>query len=225
MNEKNRFIPFVLFLMLPLRAILFFSMKKRFLSVFLIVFFKTFFACECPPIQPITEVTSKNYNVVFYGVVDSVKPSSEKGFNTAFFTIEELYKGNVRQQVKVNFDNSSSCLMSFAKGEQWLIYAIYKNFDVLNVSICGHSRKFFKITTEDFYQLNAQRTFNDEKDFLRTTLKIQPFAKVNQLNEQREQFKPHNIQPEPLNKLLLMFVSLIAMIIIFFVTRKKTNDD
>jgi hypothetical protein len=200
-------------------------MKKRSLSILLVILFKTFFACECPPIQPITEVISKNYNVIFYGIVDSISPSSEKGFNTAFFTIEELYKGNIQQQVKVNFDNSSSCLMSFAKGEQWLIYAIYKNFDVLTVSICGHSRKFFKVAAEDFYQLNAQRTFNEEKAFLETTLKIQSFAKVNQLNEQREQFKPHNIQPEPINKLWLVFISLIAMIILFFVTRKKTNDD
>jgi len=191
---------------------------------FLFLFsFKTITACECPPIQAITEVTSKNYNVIFYGKVDSVTNSSEKGFNTAHFTIAELYKGNVQQQEKLNFDNSTSCLMSFSKGEEWLIYATYKNFDFLTVSICGHSRKFFKEASQDFYELNAGRTFNEERDFLKTTLHTQTFATVNELNEQHEQFKPHNIQPEPMNKLWLVFISLLAMVIIYFVTRKKNN--
>lgn len=199
-------------------------MKKIFYFL-LLFFYKTITACECPPIQPITEVTGKNYNVIFYGKVDSVTNSSEKGFNTAHFTITELYKGNVQQQVKINFDNSTSCLMSFSRGEEWLIYATYKNFDFLTVSICGHSRKLFKEASEDFYQLNAQRTFKDEKYFLKTTLNIQPFTPVNELNEQREQFKPHNIQPEPINKLWLVLISLFAMVIIYFVTRKKKTDD
>jgi hypothetical protein len=188
-------------------------------------FFKTLAGCECPPVQPLTETTCKNYNVIFYGRVDSVTNSSEKEFNTAHFTIAELYKGDVQQQVKINFDNSSSCLMSFSKNEEWLIYAVYKNFNFLTVSICGHSRKFFRDLSDDFYQLNAQRTFNEEKYFLKTTLGTLPFATVNKLNEQREQFKPHNIQPEPTNKLLLVLISLLAMVIIFFLTRKKTTDD
>jgi hypothetical protein len=200
-------------------------MSKSITLFFLIVLLKTVNACECPPLQPITEVISKNYNAVFYGKVDSITNSSEKGFNTAHFTITELYKGNVQQHVKINFDNSSSCLMSFSKGEEWLIYAIYKNFDFLTVSICGHSRKFFKEASSDFYQLNSKRTFEEEKNFLKSTFNVQAYAKVNELNQQREQFKPHNIQPEPMSKLLLVLISLLSVLIIFFVTRKKTTDD
>jgi len=196
---------------------------KGIFFILITFFFKALAGCECLPVQPITEVTCKNYNVIFYGRVDSVTNSSEKGFNTAHFTIAELYKGNVQQQVKINFDNSSSCLMSFSKNEEWLIYAVYKNFNFLTVSICGHSRKFFKEISNDFYQLNAQRTFPEEKKFLKTTLNIHPFSTVNELNKQREQFKPHNIQPEPMNKLWLLFISLLTMAIIFFVTRKKNN--
>jgi hypothetical protein len=200
-------------------------MKKIVLLFCLITLVEFARACECPPIQPITEVTSKNYNAIFYGKVDSITNRSEKGFGAAHFTITELYKGNLQQQVKLNFDNSSSCMMSFEKGEEWLIYAVYKNFNFLTVSLCSHSRKLFKEASEDFYQLNAQRTFNEEKEFLTTTLSIQPFAQENVLDEQREQFKPHNIQPEPMSKLLLVLVSLLVMVIIFLVTRKKKSDD
>ena len=197
---------------------------KHLILIFLIVISNLTFACKCNPLLPISKNLCDTYNVIFYGMVDSIAESSEKGFNTAFFTIKELYKGNVQQQIKINYNATSSCMMSFSKNEEWLIYAKYKMFDHLRVSICDHNRKYFNESSQDFYQLTAQRTFNEEIAFLKSTLGIQPFAKANVLNEQREQFKPHNIQPEPINKLGLVLVSVVSMVIIIFLTRNKNKS-
>lgn len=197
-------------------------MKK---ILFLLLFSKTLFACECPTLQPISKELSSAYNVIFFGKVDSVSSANEKGTSTAYFTINELYKGNVQQHIEVNFDATSECMMSFSKDEQWLMYCTYHMFDVLTVNICGHSRKLFQDATEDFYQLAAQRTFEEEKLLLQTSLTIQPFAQNNEMNQQQMDFRPHNDQPSGTNKLLLLLVSFAAMLIVYFITRKKIKND
>ena len=157
-------------------------MKKHFLF-FLLLFSNYSFSCECPALQPISKELCKNYNVIFYGKVDSVSVCGDNGISTAYFSIKELYKGAVSEKVKINFDCATSCLMSFEKGEEWIIYASFRKFDILSVNICEHSRKYFDDETKDFYSVAAQRTFQQEKLFLKTEFGIQPFIINNDLNE------------------------------------------
>ncbi len=173
--------------------------------------------------QPISKEGCKAYNVIFYGKVDSVSSCDTKGMSTAFFTIKELYKGSVSQNIKVNFDCSSDCLMSFEKGEEWIIYGTYQKFDLLTVKLFEHSRKHFKDEKDDFYFPDANRTFDEEKQFLKNELGIQPFIIQNDLNEQQKIFKPHNDQPSDWAKLWLLLTSLVTMAIILYFTRKKKN--
>ncbi len=196
-------------------------MKNLFLSFLLILLSNYLFPCECPTLQPVSKELCKNYNVIFYGKVDSVSNCNTRGRSIAFFTISELYKGAVSSSVKINFDCASECLMSIDKGEEWIIYASYEKFDVLTIKLCEHSRKHFRNEKDDFYFIAAKRSFDDEKLFLRTELGIQPFIIQNDLNEQQKIFKPHNDQPSDTNKLLLLLVSLGTMGIILFFTRKK----
>ena len=105
-------------------------MKKLLLSYFLLTACLSF-ACECPPLAPVSLTNAQGYDVLFYGSVDSVSACDPKGKAIAYFTITELYKGNVVKYVPLNFDCASECLMSFAKGEQWLVYAKYEKFDFL----------------------------------------------------------------------------------------------
>lgn len=198
------------------------SMKNILLII--ILFSKTLFACECPNLLPITNELAHGYNVIFLGKVDSVSSINTKGNAIAYFTISELYKGNVEQQVQINFDATTACMMSFAKNEEWLMYSTYERFDELKVNICGHSRKLFNTGEQDFYQLAAQRTFEEEKKFLGTTLSIQPFAKAIEMNTQQIDFKPHNDQPSAINKLFLLLLSFVVMVIVYFVTRKKNKQ-
>ena len=182
-------------------------------------------ACKCPPVTPISKELAKNYELIFTGKIDSVAACATNGVARAFFTIEELYKGNAKQQVEVHFDCASSCMMSFAKNEEWLIYANYQRFDVAMVKLCSQSRKQFKASEQDFYLAAAQRTFEQEKEFLKTELGIQPFIKTEKWNNDQQEYKPHNEQPSGMNKIYLLLVSFAVMILIYIITRKNKKKN
>lgn len=181
-------------------------------------------ACKCATLPPISKEEAKRYDVIFFGKVDSVGTCID-GNATAYFTIQELYKGNSKQQCEVSFDCASSCLMSFAKGEEWLIYGIYKKFGVAAVNICDHNRKQLPATEQDFYEATAQRTFDQEKTFLKTELGIQSFIQTENWNKAQEDLKPRNEQPTDMSKLILLVVSFVVMIIIYIITRKKKSKN
>ncbi len=199
-------------------------MKKQILFLFFLIS-KFTFACECPPLQPVSKDLCNSYDVIFYGKVDSVSACGISGFATVYFSINELYKGNSEQKTKINFDCISACLMSFEKNEEWIIYASYKRFDELAIKLCEHSRKHFANEKDDFYQINSHRSFEQEKQFLNTTFGIQSFIHNNELNNQQADFKPHNDQPSGMNKLLLLFISFVAMALVYYVTRNKKKND
>ena len=196
-------------------------MKRIFFFLLLIIPAAKIVACQCPPLQPISKELSNKYNVIFYGKVDSVSACAADGISTVYFTINELYKGAVSQHVKIDSDCASPCLMSFEKGEEWIIYASYPKFDKLTVSLCEHSRKFISNIANDYYFITSQRTFEQEKQFLKAELGVQSFIERNDLNEQQKVLKPHNDQPSRVNKLFLLLVSMVVMGIVFLVARSK----
>jgi hypothetical protein len=191
---------------------------------FILFFFLQSFisvSCKCSPLEPISKELSKNYSVIFLGTVDSVSVCGKDGISTAYFTITELYKGKAQQKMKVDFDCATSCLMSFTKGEEWLIYSSYQKFDLLTVNICEHTRKMFNDISQDYYMQDAKRTFEEEKLFLRTTFGSQTFSENNSMNEMQKQLKPHNEQPSGINKILLLVISFITMGVVFYFSGRK----
>ena len=196
-------------------------MIKKFIAILLLFISGSASACDCKTLQPISKELCGNYDAIFYGKADSVGVCRPDGSSTVYFTIIELYKGSVEEHVKVDFDCASSCLMSFSKGDEWLMYASFQRFDLLTVKLCDHSRKLFSDATEDVYQLAAHRTFDEEKAFLKNTLGIQKFAENNELNEMHEQMGARNEQPSDKNKILLLLVSFFVMAIVYYLARKK----
>lgn len=195
-------------------------MKKFFLSFFIL--FPTYcFACECGTLSPLSKEVCKNYDVIFYGTVDSIGVCSDKWSATAYFSIVDLYKGKVKQQVEVNFDCNTECMMSLAAADEWIIYAKYSKFDFLQISICEHSRKKFKDDTQDFYFIESKRTFNEEIDFLKTNLGVRDFIEPIIINNTLTDTSRHNTQPSAWGKVTLLLVSLVVMAVVYFVTRKK----
>lgn len=195
-------------------------MKKIILFLFFITSFNPLFPCECPTFSPITKEATTNYDVIFFGYVDSVSACDKKGSAVTYFTVSELYKGRVQKNVAINFDCLSECLMSFEKGQEWLIYATYKKFDYLTVNICSHSRKRFVNEAEDFYIMAAQRTITKEQQFLKESLGMQSLP--------QEGGQPivtdigtHNEQPSAISKLVLLIISLLAMVVVYFIMKKK----
>lgn len=195
-------------------------MKKLIPLLFLILFSAPLFPCECPTLSPITKEATSNYDVIFIGRADSVSACDTKGFAVAYFTINELYKGSVQKSVNINFDCLSSCQMSITKGEDWLIYATYKKFDYLTVTICSHSRKQFTNEAEDFYMMAAQRTITQEQQFLKDSLGIQTIVQ-DAAQPLVTDIGTHNRQPSAHSKLLLLLISLLAMVVVYFITKKK----
>jgi len=195
-------------------------MKAKIVFVLLLLS-KLSFACQCPPLSPISKDLCEKYEVIFYGKVDSVSPCGTNGISTAHFTIIELYKGGVEQFVNVDFDCSSSCMMSFAKGDEWIIYSIFQRFDLLTVNLCGHSRKFFHDAAQDVNQITSERTFEQEKQFLNKALGIQSFIKKNELNQQQNELAHENTQPSAISKLLLLLASALVMGIVYYISRNK----
>ena len=188
---------------------------------FLLLYSGVLFACECKPLNPISKETFKTYNVIFYGEVDSVGVCRPDGIATAYFTIIELYKGPVAKHVKIDYDCSSSCMMSFSIGDDWLMYTTFQHFDMITVNICDHSRKYFSDQSEDVYLLAAHRSFEEEKLFLKTTLGVQEFVKYNELNMIHQQLGPRNEQPSVMNKFWLLLISFSVMALVYYITRKK----
>lgn len=182
-------------------------------------------ACECPPLTPVSVEQMNAYDVVFTGRIDSISPCATNGISIAHFTIDELYKGKTAKQVNVHFDCISSCMMSLAKNEEWIIYAIYQRFDVISVKLCSHSRKYFREGKQDFYRAVSGRTYDQEKEFLRTNLGIRPFVAKEQWNKDQVEFKPHNKQPSSSSKIFLLLISFGVMILIYILTRKKRRKN
>ena len=182
-------------------------------------------ACKCRSLPPINKEEAKQYDVIFYGKVDSVGTCNEKGIAIAYFTIEELYKGSSKQKTQINFDCTSDCLMSFAKGDEWLIYGKYQRFDQISVSLCDHNRKKARAGEQDFYETALQRTFDQEKDFLKTELGTHLFLQDEKWNKEQEELKPRNEQPSGMSKIYLLLSSFGVMIIIYIITRKKKNKN
>ena len=198
-------------------------MKKNSFFLFLL-FSKIIIACECPPIKPVSKEICSKYDIIFSGKVDSVSVCGAPGASSVYFTINELYKGEVQQHIKINFDCSSPCMMSFSKDEEWLMYSAYKRFDLITVNLCSHSRKFFNDASQDYYQVEAQQTFEQEKQFLKTTLGVHSYAQTNEIEQQQADLKSRNEQPSGIYKLVLLLISFGTMAIVYFVTRNKNRN-
>jgi hypothetical protein len=199
-------------------------MRKFLLLIFCFVF-SCCKACECPPIDPVSKKNADNYDVIFYGKVDSIVPCGNSGIGTAYFTIINLYKGAAEQKISIDYDCTSACMMSFVKNDEWIIYSMYQKFDLLTVNICSHSRKKIIDSSADFYQVSSGRTFDQENELLKKIYGVRSFSSHNQLNDQQKEFQPHNEQPSAINKLWLLLISLLVMIVIFFISKKFFKND
>jgi hypothetical protein len=198
---------------------------KKYLLFILMLQSAWLMACECNSPGPISKELTGRYDIIFVGKVDSVSAFPTDGISNVYFTIDELYKGHTAKQVSINFDGVTSCMMSFAKNEIWIIYANYQHFDVISVNICSHSRKKVNATEQDFFAPAAKRTFDEEHEFVKATLGVQPFAGKETWNKEQEDLKPRNEQPTAMNKMMLLFISFAVMILIYILTRKKKRTN
>jgi hypothetical protein len=170
------------------------------------------FACDCPPLKPIAVEQLESYHVIFKGTVTAL------GSGFALFTVQQVYKGKLTQQVKVLIDDTSSCRITFAKDDQWLIYANFIRYGNLQVDFCSRSRKYFADSTKDYYQSASLLTYESEVDFLKQKLGTQPLEKGNPDSAAMQQHEL--IQPSMTNKFWLLIGSLFFFTLIIFTLKK-----
>lgn len=192
---------------------------KRTILLLLLFVSKIVLSCDCPPLEPISVKGTEKYDVIFFGTVDSVE-ACLNDVTIVHFTVSELYKGVAESHMAVYFDCKSNCSMSFAKGEQWIIYSIYRKFNEPVVDMCFHSRKYFSDPQKDYYTAAAGKTFEEEKKYLLAELGDQPIIRRNKLNEQQKEFKPRNQLPSGYTVLILLGISVLAMVVVYWIAKK-----
>ncbi|HXC06586.1 MAG TPA: hypothetical protein VNZ86_17640 [Bacteroidia bacterium] len=171
-------------------------------------------ACKCGEHPVLDKQQCDLYNVIFKGKVDSISGCRD-GYATAYFRIQELYKGKSLEQVSVRFDCESDCQLSVGNGEEWLVYARYFQYNKLDMEFCSRSRKHIE-GADDFYTALNHMSWKEEGDVLvkiigkqQVTKKVEPPMKERTL-----------IQPSAYWKIGLVLISVVAMLIIFYLVKK-----
>ncbi|MEW6469576.1 MAG: hypothetical protein AB1458_11660 [Bacteroidota bacterium] len=184
---------------------------RHLLFLALILFASNTFACDCSPAGTISKEQTGEYHIIFTGKVDSVHKS------TVLFSIHELYKGKSGKNAWLSFDDSSDCRMSFAKGEEWIIYARYTRFGEPGVEFCSRSRKKPAEGEQDLYVVSNRSTFAEEADYLEKNLGLQAFGKEREQDPfpERELLKPKGYT------ILWLFLGSLPILVLFYILLKK----
>ncbi|MBI2271956.1 MAG: hypothetical protein HYU69_16575 [Bacteroidetes bacterium] len=174
------------------------------------------YSCDCPPITRLSPESIKQYDAIFKGRVDSVSIKEDK--DNIWFTIQDVFKGNLSAATAVYYNNKTSCEMKMNAGEEWLIYAEYVSFGKLEVNVCSRSRKYFADEASDYYVATNGIRYVDEIDFLKTNFGTKPFAE----NDPTKaiQIKRELIHPSQTQMVYWLIASLIGFIVIYYLFKR-----
>jgi hypothetical protein len=176
------------------------------------------YACTCPPLEKISKAQTDAYNSIFTGKVDSVTLCAGQ-MSKAWFTVYELYNGDVPQRISVNFDCVSDCRMQLKPGEEWLVYARYAKFGDLRIEFCSRSRKHTADVNEDYSIAANGMTWDEEIQFLMKTYGVKPTGVEREVVDS-EMFNRELLKPKGMQIIWLLVVSLAVMGGIWLVFKK-----
>jgi len=185
--------------------------RLLFSFTFFVLITRISFACDCPPIGKINKEQFDLYEVIFEGKVDSVSK------NCIWFEIITLNKGSSLQKVKLFFDDSTDCRMSFAKDEVWIIYSNYVKFGELAVNFCSRSRKKPENGSADLFTVSNQNTYDEELTYLKQNLGVKP---VKEKREEDNFPERELIRPKGWTVIWLFLASLVFFIVFYFISKR-----
>jgi hypothetical protein len=165
-------------------------------------------ACQCP-VTTLSLAECNKYEIIFQGRVDSVR-TCNRNFGEAFFTVDELYKGNITKQFRILFECDVPCAQTFNPGEIWIIYTNFKQISNGKMDWCSRSRKYFKVAKQDFYTVNYGNDYDDEVKFLQDNLGLHRMTA-----ETKNAAENRNIRPDS-NQMIIILVCSLAAIILFY---------
>ncbi len=170
------------------------------------------FACQCP-LTALNETETNKYDIVFKGKITSVKLSKER--SEALFTIQELYKGPVGETFTILFNDADECKLELQVGDEWIIYANFRQVNNAQLDFCSRSRKFFKNTKEDFFAVTTGISFDEEMTYLQTKLGLHTCLKTKpNMSENR------NIIPNSWQFIVFIVCSIIGLIFFYWLVNK-----
>lgn len=190
-------------------------MRKPGLIVLLFLFFGSgIFACQCPPSSLSLDECAK-YEIIFRGRIDSLINCDERP-GEIIFEVIDLYKGAITKKFRVIFDCKAECAQPLQAGEEWIIYANFKQVTNARLDWCSRSRKFFAIDKQDFYSINLGNTYEQEHAFLASKLGThRPVSGEKKVADNR------NLRPSMTQTVVTLICSLLAMIGFYWFLRKN----
>ena len=201
-------------------------LRRYFLLALLFLYGSALFPCNCTTTLPkISKKETDQYTVIFSGFIKKLIHQADGDF--AEFVVNTPYKGLVPRDIKISYDNVTSCKMPFFPGDEWLIYS---KKDSVNkkwlVNFCDRSRKFPEGDETDEYTVYSGMTLDEEIRFLSKTYSSGQTVGEDTLTMIQEE-KKIVIEAErdqnfgtPREKLILLICSLAGMIIIYLIIKK-----
>jgi hypothetical protein len=180
--------------------------------IFLVLLSYKSFACQCP-LTALNEAETNKYDIVFKGKITSVKLSKER--SEALFTIQELYKGPIGETFTILFNDADECKLELQAGDEWIIYANFRQVNNAQLDFCSRSRKFFKNAKEDFFAVTTGISYDEEMKYLQRKLGLHTCLKSNpNMSENR------NIIPSSGQFIIFIVCSIIGVIVFYWLVNK-----
>jgi hypothetical protein len=171
-------------------------------------------ACQCPTTKLGMDEANK-YDLIFRGKIDSVSSCTDKKGH-AFFRILELYKGIATERFEILTDCDVECAQVLNAGEEWIIYANYKQAINAKLDWCSRSRRFIKNQKEDFYTVNNGADYDDELKFLRENLGLhKPLKPI----ENQRVGEPNKL-PTQKEFIVYLLLSIVGMVLFYYLFNK-----
>ena len=196
---------------------------------FLVIGFLTLnyvLACNCETNLPkISREQTDQYDLIFSGYIKRIIHQPNEDY--AEFVVGVPYKGLIPRDIKIGYDNATSCKMPFFPGDEWLIYA---KKDSINkkwlVNYCERSRKFPGGDEMDDYTIYSGVTLNEELAFLEMSYNNGQIVGEDTLTMIQEDKKividarRDDNYGTPREKIILLACSLAGMIIIYLIIKR-----
>ena len=173
-------------------------------------------ACDCNSQEmEFSENYVNNQQLIFLGKTVSINKGTD--YNKATFLIQQLFKGTASKKFDVYFDNKDSCALKFNVGEDWLIYANYKQGKAL-AAYCSRCRKNIINTNRnvDLMYVKTDLSFDEEIEKLNAVLGTQKFSQGITDSETAH----NNIIPNGWQRIVLIIISALGLVIAYVFLNK-----
>lgn len=173
-------------------------------------------SCNCEESKLVfSQSYIQSHQLIFRG--KSVSVAEGEDFARAVFSVTQLFKGNSPKEVTVYFDKKSECRLKIAAGEDWIIYANYKQLQKPFVEYCSRSRKNVINTNRnvEMQYIKSDLTVDAESERLQEQLGLQRYAA-----QASEDTRHSNIIPDFWQRVMLILASIAGFVAIYFLVNR-----